>query len=67
MADEPEIEVLVVPIWPGLKALGYRTKPAAYAAVKKGIIPPEALVQIGEMQRISVPWMRRKAKADEAA
>ncbi len=64
MADELEIEVLLVPIWPGLQALGYRTKSAAYAAVKRGVIPPEALVRMGEMQRISVPWMRRKARAD---
>ena len=67
MASELEIEPLVVPIWPGLRLLGYRTKSAAYDAVRRGVIPPEALVQIGEMQRVSVTWIRRKAKASGEA
>jgi hypothetical protein len=40
---------------------------AAYDAVRRGVIPPEALVQIGEMQRVSVTWIRRKAKASGEA
>jgi hypothetical protein len=57
--DEPQIEVLVGPVWPTLKALGFRTRPAAYAAVKRGAIPKEGLVKIGELTRISLPWIRR--------
>ena len=67
MAAEPKIEPLVVSIWPGLKALGFRTRSAAYDAVRRGAIPPEAIVQMGKLQRVSVAWMRRKAKADGEA
>lgn len=66
MRSKPKIEVLVVPIWPGLKALGFRTRSAAYGAVKRGIIPPEAIVEVGQMKRISKRWIDRKTSGDAA-
>jgi hypothetical protein len=64
--EEPQIESLVVPIWPGLMALGFRTKVAAHAAVRKGRIPPEALVKIGHVTRISKKWIARVTSGEAA-
>jgi hypothetical protein len=52
----------VTTIWPGLAVLGYRTPSAAYAAVKRRVIPAEALVRIGELTRIRTDWIDQKLK-----
>jgi hypothetical protein len=63
--DEPQVEVLLLPIWPATKALGFRSKAAAYAAVKRGAIPPEALVEIGSLTRIKKRWIERTTSGEK--
>jgi hypothetical protein len=64
---ETDPEVLVVAIWPGLRALGYRTKSAAHDAVRRGVIPEEALVRLGGLTRVSKGWIARKAAGEPAS
>lgn len=49
MADRLEIEPLL-PIWPTLESWGYRSRSAAYDAVKKGHIP--GVVHVGRKKML---------------
>ena len=62
--SEAEFESRLDPIWPGLKPLGYRTRTAAYAAVRRGVIDPEAIVMLGHLKRIKKDWVARKARGE---
>jgi hypothetical protein len=60
--NEAEFESRLDPIWPGLKPLGYKTRSAAYAAVRRGVIDPGAIVMIGHLKRIKRDWVARKTR-----
>jgi hypothetical protein len=64
MANQPKPEIEpVVPIWPDAgKALGYRSKSAAYDAARKGIIP---VIRLGpKLQRVSRRWLAAKTAGE---
>jgi hypothetical protein len=63
-SNDDHLESLVVSIWPGLKCLGARSKSAAYMMAKR--LPPEALVEIGQMTRISKAWLDRATSGERA-
>jgi hypothetical protein len=48
---------LTLPIWPGLRVLGYRTRSSAYDAAKH--LPPEAFLRIGKRKKLLKPWVAR--------
>jgi hypothetical protein len=64
-SDDPEIEVLFVKLWPDAgRALGFGSETATRRAAAAGHIE---VTRFGKLQRVSVAWMRRKAKADGEA
>jgi hypothetical protein len=60
MVDDDDPESGVVPIWPGMRRFGFRTASAAYRAVKRGVLPPEAFVKIGKVTKIKKSWIDAK-------
>ena len=46
--DNSDREILLDPIWPGLRPLGFLSRSAAYDAVKRGDIPEKAIVRMGK-------------------
>jgi hypothetical protein len=64
--SEDDIEVQLLPIWPHAgKALGYRTRSAAYDAVARGDI---RTVKLGKkILRVPKRWLDRMVSGDEAA
>ena len=66
MADKPkDVEKLLLPIWPDAgKALGYRSRSAAYGAVARGDIP---VVTLGKkLKRVAKHWIERKTSGEVA-
>ena len=65
ISNEGEIKKELWPIWPDAgRALGFRSRAAAYAAVRKGRIK---IVKIGNLQRVPRWWIERKIAGDEEA
>jgi hypothetical protein len=62
--DQPEIEVLFVPLWPTAgRALGYKSRTATYRAAAAGHIE---VTQFGKLKRVAVQWLRRKGSGEAA-
>jgi hypothetical protein len=65
ITNKGEIKKQLLPIWPDAgRALGFRSRAAAYAAVRKGRV---RIVRIGNLQRVPLWWIKRKIAGEEEA
>lgn len=56
--EKQQLQVATLPVWPTMKVFGYRSRSAGYAAVRH--LPPEAVIQIGKLKRLSKRWVDRR-------
>jgi hypothetical protein len=64
-AKSDDFQSRVLPVWPGMRLLGFRTKTSAYAGAKH--LPPEAFVQIGKLKKLNIAWLDRVTSGEKPA